>query len=304
MLRLSESHLPSNTALGPILMLTSACMFSVLDVLIKTLGPQFRVWDIAFYRWGGSFAVMMLVFSWRGNPFKFHNFKLLMLRCVSGSLAFLALIAAIRLIPVSTAMVLFYSFPAFAALFSCWLFGDRISKYEIFCITTAICGVGILLEFKLGENFIGTALAFVGGAFAGLTISLVKKLREENGPVVIYLFFCLFGALVAFPPYIAEPAMPDSLKDWIMIGGIAGTSIVAQLSMTQGIKYCKSWEGSLFLTSELIFVSFFGIFFLDEQTTWRFWTGGLLIFSSVFLLNRINAKNSTLSKTGCSQNLS
>ena len=193
-------------------------------------------------------------------------------------------------------MVLFYSFPAFAALFSYLLFGERISKAEIICIFTTICGVAILLEFKLGDNSVGNALAFIAGAFAGLTISLIKKLRDKDGPVVIYLFFCLFGALVSLPPFMADPVIPNVLSDWLMLGGITGSSICAQLAMNQGLKYCKSWEGSLFLTSEMIFVAFFGIYFLGEQTTWRFWIGGLLILSSVIFLNRIKAQKGSFMK--------
>lgn len=286
----SKARILNSTALGLLLMLTSAFMFSVLDILVKMIGPEFRVWDIAFYRWGGSFAIMMLVFGWQGNPFKTQNVKLIIIRSISGCIAFLALTTAIRLIPVSTAMVLFYSFPAFAAIFSYLLFGERISKGEFFCVLAAICGVTILLDFKLGGNFIGYALGFTGGVFAGLTITLIKKLRAKNGPVVIYLYFCLFGMLVAFPPFISNPTIPDSAGDWLMTGGIVFCSIIAQLSMNQGFKYCQSWEGGLFLSGEMIFVAFFGVLYLGEPTTWRFWIGGLLILSSVLLLNFMKAK--------------
>ena len=292
----TEPRVFRTTAIGPLLMLTSALMFAVLDILIKTIGPEFRVWDIAFYRWGGSFAVMMLIFSWQGNPFKCDNLKMMVFRSISGCIAFLALTTAIRLAPVSTIMVLFYSFPAFAAIFSYLLFGERISKGEIFCIGAAICGVAFLLDIKLDGNFMGYILGFIGGAFAGLTVSMIKKLRDTNGPVVIYLYFCLFGAAVAFPPYISNPTIPDSALDWLMIGGIVGTSIVAQITMNQGFKYCKSWEGGLFLTCEMIFVAFFGIVYLGEPTNWRFWTGGLLILSSVLILNRVKAGNNGLAK--------
>lgn len=282
--------------MGPLLMLTSALMFSVLDVLIKTIGPEFRVWDIAFYRWGGSFAVMMVIFSWQGNPFKCHNLKMMVLRSISGCIAFLSLTTAIRLAPVSTIMVLFYSFPAFAAIISYLIFGERISTAEILCIAAAICGVAVLLDIKLDGNYIGYILGFIAGAFAGLTVSLIKKLRDTNGPVVIYLYFCLLGAAVAFPPYISNPTIPDSALDWLMICGIVGTSIIAQLTMNQGFKFCKSWEGGLFLTSEMIFVASFGIVYLGEPTGWRFWAGGLLILGSVLILNRVKTGNSMLAK--------
>jgi drug/metabolite transporter (DMT)-like permease len=194
-------------------------------------------------------------------------------------------------------MVLFFSFPAFAAIFSYLIFGERISKGEFFCVMAAICGVTILLDFKLGGNFIGYVLGLVAGALAGVTITLIKKLRDKNGPVVIYLFFCLFGALVTFPPFISNPTIPDSAGDWLMTGGIVFCSIVAQLTMNQGFKYCKSWEGGLFLTGEMIFVAFFGVLYLDEPTTWQFWGGGLLILSSVLFLNRMKAKTGSNADT-------
>ena len=295
--RVSQLPLFRAEAFGPLLMLGSAFMFAVLDGLIKTIGPEFRVWDIAFYRWGGSFVVLMILFSWQKNTFKSHNLKLMLARSISGCIAFLTLIASIRLIPVSTAMVLFYVFPSFAAIFSFLLFGERISRKEICCIIGTLLGVMILLEFRLEGNFLGHTMGLVSGAFAGLTVSLIKKLREKDGAVVIYLYFCLFGAIVALPGYISDPRIPQSVGDWMMTGGIVFSSMVAQLLMTQGFKYCKSWEGGLFLTCEMIFVAVFGIYYLGEPTTWRFWAGGLLILGSVLFLNRVKTKQSAFSET-------
>jgi drug/metabolite transporter (DMT)-like permease len=292
----SASPLRKSSAFGPPLMLASAFHFSVLDILIKILGPDFRVWDIAFYRWGASFAVLMIIVCWMGNPFKCHDLKLMILRSISGCIAFLAMITSIRLIPISTAMALFYSFPAFTALFSFLLYKERIAKEEILCITTTLLGVVILIDIELGGNFFGYTMALLASTFAGLTISLLKKLRENTGPIAIYLYFSLFGAAVSFPAFIASPKIPESGVEWLMIGGIVGSSIAAQMFMNQGIKYCKSWEGSLYLTSELIFVAFFGIFFLGEITTWRFWVGGLMIFGSVVTLNWVKTRASSISK--------
>ena len=55
--------------------------------------------------------------------------------------------------------------------------------------------------------------------------------------------------------------------------------------MNQGYQYCKSWEGGLFLTSEMVFAAALGIVFLGELVSWRFWIGGLLILASTVLLN-------------------
>ncbi len=271
-------------------MLAAAFLFAVLDSLIKLLGPPFRVWDIAFYRFACGLAILVSVFAWNGNPFVGHNRKLLVLRGITGSFAFLALVVAIRLIPVSTALVLFFSFPSFAAIFSPVLFREPITGLEILCLLAALLGVAILFDFRLEGALLGQALAVLAGACAGLTVSIIKKLREKNGPVVIYLYFCLFGTLISLPAFATNPQIPNTPSQWLMLSGIVFTALGAQLLMNQGFRYCKSWEGGLFLMAEVVFTSVFGILILGEQVSYRFWLGGSLIFGSAIAFYLNNAR--------------
>ncbi len=271
-------------------MLAAAFMFGILDGLIKLMGPSFRIWDIAFYRWGIGLVLIVIIFGWQGRLLKTQNLKLMITRSISGCLAFLSLTAAIRNIPLSTAMVLFFSFPAFAALFSRLIFGERISKREIFCICAALGGVTVILDFKLAGNLFGYIMGLSAGVFAGLTVNLIKRLREKDGPVAIYFYFCMLGALVSFPAFIANPRIPTSGLDWLMAGGIAVSSVLAQLLMNQGFRYCRSWEGGIFLTGEMVFTAILGIVFLGELVSRRFWVGGFLILASTVLLNIFKAK--------------
>jgi drug/metabolite transporter (DMT)-like permease len=286
-------NLTQNSLTGPLLMLTAAFLFAVLDGLIKILGPSFRVWDIAFYRFGCGLVILVATFGWRKNPFNGHNTRLLIVRGVTGCAAFLSLVTAIRLIPISTAMVFFYSFPAFAAILSPVMFGEAITKKEVVCVIIAFCGVVLLFDFSIGGALTGQVMGIVAGFFAGLTVTIIKKLRDSNGPVTIYIYFCLLGTIITLPAYMAAPQIPTIQTEWLIIGGIVFTSIFAQLIMNQGFKYCKSWEGGLFLTSELIFTSIIGIALFCESVTWRFWIGSLLIFCSALLLNRSIARKNT-----------
>lgn len=268
---------------GTLLMLASAFLFSVLDGLIKLFGPAFRVWDIAFYRFGFGLVILIGILGWKHNPFKIHNLGLMIIRGITGTTAFLLLVAAIRLIPISTAMVLFFSFPAFAALFSFVLFGEHISIYQIACVLGALLGAAILFDYHLSDNLWGQAAGLTSGFFAGVTVCLIKKLRETNGSAVIYLYFCLLGALITFPAFISDPQLPASGVEWLMTGGIVLTALAAQLLMNQGFRYCKSWQGGLILTSEVVFTAALGILFLDEIFSWRFGYGSLLIVGSAVL---------------------
>jgi drug/metabolite transporter (DMT)-like permease len=279
---------------GPLFMLSAALLFTSLNIFIKQIGPRFRVWDIGFYRFAGSILLLLLVFGRHKNPFKGHNIRLLIIRGCVGSIAFLSIVSAIRLLPVSTAIVIFYSFPAFSAIFSFLLYREALGKGQMLCILGALAGVGVLLDFQLEGGLWGQLIALVGGAFAGLTVTLIRSLRQHNGPVIIYLYFCIMGALVTLPVYLQHPVVPATPVEWGFIIGIILCSVTGQLLMNQGFFYCRGWEGGLFMSTEVIFTTAVGVLFLGDPATWRFWVGGLLILCCIVFMNRFQAVRKTV----------
>jgi drug/metabolite transporter (DMT)-like permease len=282
---LQNGRLFSSVIKGPALMFGSALLFAATDIIIKIIGPAFRVWDIAFFRFGGGIVLMIILFGWFANLFKGNNTRLLIIRGISGAMAFLSLVGAIQLLPLSSAIVLLYSFPAFAALFSAIIFGERISILQLVCIFGTLVGVAILLDFSPKGNLLGQIIGLLAGMFAGIAVCFIKKLRESNGPVIIYFYFCLVGGVIAFPAFMANPRLPTTAGSSLLVLILVLIFLGAQLLMNQGFKYCRSWEGGLFLSSEALFTSIAGICFLGDPVTWHFWAGGSLIVGSVVLLN-------------------
>ena len=275
---------------GPLCMLAAALLFTAHNLLIKQLGPHYSVWSIGFYRFGGGVLLLVAYCSRFGNPYRGHNLRLLIIRGCTGALAFLFLLASIRMLPLSTAMVIFYSFPAFAAVFAHWLYREAIGGVGLACIVAVLVGVAILFDFQLTGDVWGQLAGLAGGAFAGLTVTLIRELRAHNGPVVIYLYFCTMGAMVTLPFFCLHPVFPANAIEASMLTGIVLTSITAQLLMNQGFFYCSGWEGGLLMSSEVIFTAAIGIVFLGDPVTWRFVSGGSIIFLSVLALNGFKSK--------------
>jgi len=274
---------------GPLFMLSAALLFTLLNLLVKLLGPHYTVWSIGFYRFFGGATVLIAVFGRHQNPYKGHNIRLLIIRGCSGCSAFICVVTAIRLLPVSTALIIFYSFPAFSAIFSFIIYKERIGMLEIACIAAVLIGIGIIFDFQPGAGLFGQAVALAGAAFAGLTVTLIRTLREKNGPVIIYLYFCTMGIVVTAPMFARSPVLPSTPMEWGMILGLIFASLTGQLLMNQGFFYCRGWEGGVFLSSEVIFTAAVGILFLGDPAPWRLWTGGLLILISVIALNRLKS---------------
>ena len=120
----------------------------------------------------------------------------------------------------------------------------------------------------------------VSAVFAGLTIAFIRRLKQSNGSVVIYLYFCAVGAAVTAPFYLQDPVLPVSTHQVLVCGGIVVTSIFAQLTMNHGFGYCRSWEGGLYMTSEVLFTTLAGILMFGDPVDWRIALGRALIVGS------------------------
>ncbi|MCP4022415.1 MAG: DMT family transporter [Desulfobacteraceae bacterium] len=270
---------------GPLFMLSAAVLFTIMTLLVKSMPGEYTVWHLGFIRFSGGLTVLLLVFGRKKNLYKGHNIPLLITRGCTGSLAFLFVVTALRILPISTAMVIFYSFPVFAALFAFIIYKESITIFQFGCMVMVFCGVAILFDFSLTGSIFGQTMAVVSGAFAGLTITLITNLRQHNGPATIYLYLCTMGSIATIPVFIMNPILPATPVEWFMIAGIILTSCAAQLLMNQGFYYCKGWEGGVYMSSETIFTLIAGIVLLNDPVSWRLWIGSSLILCSGFLLN-------------------
>jgi len=265
---------------GPFFMLLSACFFTAMNLLLKQSMADFSVWDIGFFRFIGGLAILVALFGRHGNPFRSSDVKLLVIRGCSGSIAFIFFIFSVRRLPVSTALMLLYAYPAFAALFSSWLYHEKVSRRAWLCMAAVLAGVAILVDPAGGVDLFGTIAGILSAIFAGLTIAIIRRLKQTNGSVIIYLYFCVVGSLVTAPAFLYSPTIPVTLSQAMVCGGIVLSSILGQLTMNHGFGYCRSWEGGLYLTSEVVLTGLSGIVLLGDPVGWRFFAGGALILGS------------------------
>ncbi len=274
---------------GPLYMIGAAILFTLMSVLVKLMPQGYTVWHIGCMRFMGGLLIILVFFSGQGNPFRGHNIPLLIFRGCAGSLAFLAIVTAMRILPLSTASVLFYSYPVFAAFFGFMIYKERINMGQISCMLALVAGVGVLFDFSFTGSTYGQAMAVAGAMIAGLTVTLIRSLTKHNGVVVIYFYFCVTGTLATLFPCIADPIMPATPGEWMMILGIALSSLCAQLLMNQGFRFCKGFEGGVYMSTETVFTAIVGIFFLNDPVSWQFLLGAILILGSGLALNRLSS---------------
>jgi drug/metabolite transporter (DMT)-like permease len=90
--------------------------------------------------------------------------------------------------------------------------------------------------------------------------------------------------MVTAPAFLHSPTVPATVSQVMVCGGIVISSVLGQLTMNHGFGYCRSWEGGLYLTSEVILTSLAAIALLGDPVGWRFFIGGALILGSAVII--------------------
>jgi len=266
------------------LMLLAALTFSLTDIFIKYLSSSFSPTQIAFVRFFLGGFILWPLLSSKGVSLRGNQTSILILRGFFGTFSFFFLLKSIAMIPLSNAIVLHYTFPLFAAMFSFLFFKIALEIGEIILILIGLIGIYVLTNPDFHSFNNGYLFGFLSGCFGGMAMVLAHKARQTNGPFVIYFYFCLIGGLITSPLMLQNFKVPN-VQHGILLVFVAFMLLIGQVVMNHGLKFCKASEGSLILMSEVVFTGIAGFMIFKDPVTWNFLTGAFLIIGSGVGLN-------------------
>lgn len=263
--------------------------YSALSVSARLAGDHFSVWQIGMGRFAVGLLLMPVIAKSLDMDLWGQKRSLLLLRGIFGAAAFLLLVAAFRSIPLSMAMVLFYLYPAFTAVLSRWITGEKAGRQTWPYVWGAFAGTTLILwPTGSSERLVqGHALAVMAALLCAVTLLLVRRLGRENNIYTLYFYLCLAGAPACLPALLAaEPFhLPPAGPAWVIMAGVALCSIGAQLSINQALKHIPAAQVTVTMTAEVPLVAGFGVLFLHEPMGWRLLVGALMVFASGIGLN-------------------
>jgi len=268
----------------------AALVFSLADVLIKSLSSSFTATQISFVRFLLGGLILWPTLSSRGISLRGNHTGILILRGLFGTLSFFCLLKSIAMIPLANAIVLFYTFPLFVVLFSFLLFRAAIEKGELVLIGVGLVGIYVLANPDFHSFSLGYMFGLLASCLGGMAMVLIHKARQTNNPFIIYFYFCLVGGILCFPFFIQGFRLPN-VQHWILLVSVALMLLVAQVLMNHGLKFCKASEGSLMMMSEVVFAGIGGVLIFKDPVTPNFLTGAFLIVGSGVGLNLMSRKS-------------
>ena len=273
--------------LGFLYMFLSVCTFSIMDLLVKW-SSDYPTGEVLFFR--GFFGLLPTYFLIPKNKLKTfytterskeHLFSWLM-----GLMALIAIVVALRELPLAVVVSLSYAAPLFITVLSIFLLSEKVGIFRWLAVLIGFVGVIIIAEpgFK-GMNYLYfLPLIFcIGMAFVTITI---RKLSTTEPIWLISIFFTITISIAGLATIPMGWIMPN-FQDFILLALIGVTGGSANLFLTQSYKLSEVSLVAPLKYLALIFAIIFGYLIWNEIPTVKTLIGAsLVVLASLIIFRR------------------
>jgi len=268
-------------------MFLSVCTFSVMDLLVKW-SSDYPTGEVLFFR--GFFGLLPTYFLIPKNKLKtFYTTtrsKEHLFRCLMGLMALIAIVVALRELPLAVVVSISYAAPLFITVLSIFLLSEKVGIFRWLAVLIGFIGVIIIAEpgFKSMNYLYFLPLIFcIGMAFVTITI---RKLSTTEPIWLISIFFTITISIAGLATIPMGWKMPN-FQDFILLALIGATGGSANLFLTQSYKLSEVSLVAPLKYLALVFAIFFGYFIWNEIPTIKTLIGAsLVIFASLIILKR------------------
>lgn len=203
---------------------------------------------------------------------------------------------ALKYLPSGLSMVIFYFYPIVVVLFGWALYKHKPPTIIWPCLATTIIGVILSASDVSGGQMKGLIFIVIG-AFAYAFYSVLASAVMPRAELTTGLMMVFAGAGFSFSViWLLNPSglpttMPYVANVWLpaLEIGLVGT-IGAMGIFFAGMNRIGASKSAVIQTWEVLVAGLTGMFFLNQQFTFRQVLGGALILGGVLLLTRAEIK--------------
>jgi len=273
--------------LGILYMLLAVCTFSVMDLLVKW-SSEYPTGEVLFFR--GFFGLLPTFFLIPKNKlktfYKTNRPKEHLFRCLMGLIALVAIVIALRKLPLAVVVSLSFAAPLFITVLSIFLLSEKVGLFRWGAVLIGFIGVIVISEpgfDQMNIYYLLPLIFCIGMAFVTITI---RKLSTSEPIWLISIFFTITISIAGLFTISMGWKMPD-LKDFILLALIGVTGGSANLFLTQSYKLSEVSLVAPLKYLSLVFAVIFGYLIWNEVPTFKTLIGAsLVIFASLIIFRR------------------
>jgi len=281
-------------------MVAASLLFACMGVCVKLGSAQFAAAELVF--WRGFIATLLLgcYILARRLPLATPHARTHIVRGLAGFVSLVMYFYAISLIPLAAAVTLNYTSPLFLALLLVLWLKEPVRHGFYAVLAAGFVGVVFLLQPTLArDQWLGAAFGLGSGIISGIAYLNVRRLGELGEPEWRTVFyFSALSALGGLPwLLLANPFHAIDLRGWLLLLGVGGFGVLAQLCMTAAYKRGKTLVSASLAYSTVVFSGAFGMLLWGETLPWSGWLGVVLIVASGVLATALSRRTDTAAVT-------
>ncbi len=278
----------SGETLGITLRILSGLLFTAMAALVKAIGDTASLGQIVFFR-SAVAMVPLVIFLWLRNEFPqglatrrpFGHLA----RCAMGGAAMFTSFAAVRLLPIAEATMLFYLSPVMLVVLASLMLGERPILRRWSGLGLGVAGAVMLTAPQFGSQSLelfGIALGLLTAALTAGALVQVRALTSSESPGAIAFYFALActGAGLATLPF-GWPE-PDAATYLLLVGtGLCGGA--AHIAMTVSFRHAEASLLAPFEYLTLLWAMIIGVVFFAETPGAAFLVAAPLVIAGAVL---------------------
>jgi len=267
-------------------MLLSATCIGVQAYFVKLASEYTGPAEIAFLRFLASYLILRAAMAAGWIEIRLVNRRLVFTRGILGGIGNLLYFYAIAATRLSHAMVLLYTYPVFASLYTQWMQGAAVSIRVGITLIASFAGIYLIVNPSFDRLIGGDLFGLLSGMAVGGAIVSLKESRRTDSAWTIFHYFNIAGMALSLPLVIGHWTLPP-VESLGPLAGVIVFSMLGQIWMTHAFRYVTTAEGSVLSMFGAVVGSGLGIWLLSEPARPGFLIGaGMVVASGIYLTVR------------------
>ena len=270
-------------------MAAAAFAFSLMSLLVKTVGQRLPVQEIVLVRALITFGLTWAYLTRRGiSPWGTRR-ALLLLRGTLGFGALLCFFYSVVHLPLADATVIQYTNPVFASLIAALVIGERLRVRDGAYIAASLAGVLLVARpsflFGIPQELesLAVGIALLGALLSAAAYVAVRALTKTEEPLVIVFYFAAASVAGSIPLAAFDPVWPTG-TEWLVLLGIGLATQLGQVYLTKGLREEPAGRALAVGYLQIVFAGGWGLLFFGEVPGPLSAAGFLLIAVSTAML--------------------
>jgi drug/metabolite transporter (DMT)-like permease len=211
-------------------------------------------------------------------------------------------LGATRYLPVSMAVLIFYTAPFFVAVISRFTEKEPLTLMRVLAIVTAFVGLALVLKIHsvAALNFKGVAFAFLAAAGAASLVTISSLTMRRSDPQVVNLHCLAVGAALFAALLLFSGGPPGSITvpGWLKVWASGVTLAVGYIAFFAGLRIVGPLKTSMLLNLEPISTILLAALLLGERlSSMQLLGGGLVIIGIILITITGGVKNANRFKS-------